>query len=599
MNRFLAAFFSTAFMLWAVCVPATEIAPGVEYLTFRTGHPNDVFVVKFDRSRPELELAQGWSQGRRSATTREVTTGIAARYHNPPGFEVLAATNASFFGTGTTIIGNLATGSNYVQLPDLSRNWPVFSYNDTGDMSIALNPGLLDNQLRFDGSGSVGIDLLNVTRQADTLVLYTNDWGPSTTTTAEGVEVLVRNVNYPMRLRKTMTGEVVLIRTGANSTNNPIPSGFVVFSARDGKAQTLLDNVSVGDRITWRFSLAGQLTNNTRMMVDGAGWILRDGSAPTETWNFSSGFMGRHPRTLLAWNDTHGFLIVIDGRTTQSVGMSFQEMATFCSTTLGATDAINLDGGGSSTIVVEGTLRNNPSGGSQRAIPNALLLVRRERAEPLGVETDSFPVQGRQLPWDDKFTPNLVVPLSPIAPGGDGHVMVVMDPSGGFEVARVGHRWDRDYFVEAWIYCDYRPGHAPAGFERSGIFAYDQGQGAFDSDRYGGGHNYLMTFDSHTGAIIAGKTVDGTVTNFLAEPMVIAESGWHQFRIVCTDGRVSYYLNGEQIESREDATFTHGIAGVGYHSYFSTIALQRGARVENFRWGAAKALGGVEGFSVY
>jgi hypothetical protein len=599
MNRCLAVVLAAILAICAAIAPAVEIAPGVEYLTYRTGHPNDVYVVKFDRSRPELELAQGWSQGRRSATTREVTTGIAARYHDPPEFEVLAATNASFFGTGTTIIGNLATGGNYVQLPDLSRNWPVFSYNDSGDMVIAMNPGLLDNQLRFVDSSSVGIDLLNVTRQANTLVLYTNDWGPSTTTTAEGVEVLVRHVNYPMRPRKTMTGEVAAIRTGSNSTNNPIPNGFVVFSARDGKAQTLLDKLSVGDRVTWRFSLAGQLTNNARMMVDGAGWILRDGSPATETWNFSSSFLGRNPRTLLAWNDTHGFLIVIDGRTAQSVGMSFQEMAAFCSTTLGATDAINLDGGGSSTMVVEGTLRNNPSDGSQRAVPNAVLLVRRARAEALEVQADTFPASGRQLPWDDKFTPNLVESFSPTAPGGDGHVMVVMDPSGGFEVARVGHRFDRDYFVEAWIYCDFRPEHAVAGFERSGIFAYDQGQGAFDSDRYGGGNNYLMTFDSHTGGITAGRTLDGAVTNFLAEPLTITESGWHQFRIVCAEGSVSYYLDGEQIESREDGTFTHGIAGVGYHGTYAATGLQRGARVENFRWGSVTALGGMEGWAVY
>ena len=589
MNRLLAGLLTTVLVAWSALVPAEQLAPGADFFTIRTDHPSDVFVVKFDRSDPHLELAQGWSQGRRSATTREVLTGIVSRYNDPPEFDVLAGVNASFFGSGNEIIGNLATGANYVQFPDSSRSWPVFAYNDPGDMFISINPALTDRRLHFADSSSINIDMLNETRLGDTLVMYTRDWGPNTATAFQAVEVVIEDVNFPMRLGKRMTGTVTGVRTGSDSVASTIPEGGVVLSARDGKADTLLNKVSVGDELSWRFRLADPLYNNSRMLVDGAGWILRDGAAPTETWGFSSGFMGRHPRTLLAWNDTHGFLIVVDGRSSQSVGMSFQEMAAFCRDELGATDAINLDGGGSSTMVADGTLRNNPSGGTQRAIPNAVLLVRRDRVEPLEEEADTFPPEGRQLSWDDKFTPNPVQAFSPASPEGDGHVMVVEDPTGGFEVARAGNRWDRDYFAEAWVYLDHRPEDADEGFERSGIFVYDQGQGAFDSDRFGGGNNYLMTFDSHTGEIIAGKTEDGVVTNFIPDTLAIEESGWHQFRIVAADCQVAYYLDGELIIQREDGTFSHGTAGVGYHSYFDDAALQRGARVDNFRWGRAEA----------
>lgn len=44
---------------------------------------------------------------------------------------------------------------------------------------------------------------------------------------------------------------------------------------------------------------------------------------------------------------------------------------------MGAVEAMNLDGGGSSTFVLDGEVRNHPSDGSQRPVSDALLVIQR------------------------------------------------------------------------------------------------------------------------------------------------------------------------------------------------------------------------------
>jgi len=65
----------------------------------------------------------------------------------------------------------------------------------------------------------------------------------------------------------------------------------------------------------------------------------------------------------------------VDGRRQDSVGMSLEELTDFMKA-LGASDALNLDGGGSTTLVVDGRVVNRPSDKEgERAVSNVLLLL--------------------------------------------------------------------------------------------------------------------------------------------------------------------------------------------------------------------------------
>ena len=84
-------------------------------------------------------------------------------------------------------------------------------------------------------------------------------------------------------------------------------------------------------------------------------------------------FFDRNPRTI-AGVTASGVIVLatIDGRMTTSVGTTMDETAAVAQA-LGLRDAINLDGGGSTTMSVRGELINTPSGGSQRAVGDALV----------------------------------------------------------------------------------------------------------------------------------------------------------------------------------------------------------------------------------
>jgi len=73
------------------------------------------------------------------------------------------------------------------------------------------------------------------------------------------------------------------------------------------------------------------------------------------------------------------YLLTVDGRSQKSVGMTLVELADLMKR-VGAWQAMNFDGGGSTTMVINGTLVNVPSDSAgERAVGNALMVVRKRR----------------------------------------------------------------------------------------------------------------------------------------------------------------------------------------------------------------------------
>ncbi len=107
------------------------------------------------------------------------------------------------------------------------------------------------------------------------------------------------------------------------------------------------------------------LINNGQIIVD-------------ENSEVSERSMSSNPRTAIGMIEAgHYLFIVSDGRTTESAGLSLLEMATIMQK-YGVTEAYNLDGGGSSTMVFNGEVINNPTSGrgksSERAISDILYI---------------------------------------------------------------------------------------------------------------------------------------------------------------------------------------------------------------------------------
>lgn len=89
----------------------------------------------------------------------------------------------------------------------------------------------------------------------------------------------------------------------------------------------------------------------------------------------SSSFFARHPRSMMGRTPGGSVMLVtIDGRSTTSVGATLAEAARVARS-LGLSDAVNLDGGGSSAMVVNGVLVNTPSERRERAVGDAVVFL--------------------------------------------------------------------------------------------------------------------------------------------------------------------------------------------------------------------------------
>ncbi len=102
-----------------------------------------------------------------------------------------------------------------------------------------------------------------------------------------------------------------------------------------------------------------------RLTVDGALMLHRG----------SDYYYWRHARTFAGRTETGAIVIAtIDGGRRTSVGATLVEAARVAQA-LGMYDSINLDGGGSTTMAINGALANVPSGSGQRAVGDALVFV--------------------------------------------------------------------------------------------------------------------------------------------------------------------------------------------------------------------------------
>jgi hypothetical protein len=110
--------------------------------------------------------------------------------------------------------------------------------------------------------------------------------------------------------------------------------------------------------VRWWSAVGG---NNALLVVDGA--ALAHGGSFYES--------DRHPRSAvgLSQDGQTLLLVVVDGRSTSSIGSTWNDMAALMAN-LGAHEAMMLDGGGSSTLVVDGGAVNTPSDGGQRSVAN-------------------------------------------------------------------------------------------------------------------------------------------------------------------------------------------------------------------------------------
>ena len=169
-------------------------------------------------------------------------------------------------------------------------------------------------------------------------------------------------------------GRVTAINTG----NSVIPAEGCVVSVH-GTAADAFARVKVGDKAVIQQDLGSPW--NAAVDIMGAGpRLVQAGqvnvTAAAEEFPGDIRY-GRAPRSAIAVLKNGNYLFgVVDGRQADSHGLTLTEWAELLKK-VGAQDAVNLDGGGSSELVVGGEVQNSPSDGSERRVGSALIVVKK------------------------------------------------------------------------------------------------------------------------------------------------------------------------------------------------------------------------------
>ncbi len=351
-----------------------SIAPGVDLyqatdptLVDPEG-PIAVYLLKLDLDRVQIE--SGLSNDK--VMDAERVDAIAARH------KAIAAVNAGFFNVKNgEPAGLLKVAGELVSDTGLTRGVVAINTRPGSRQQMVFDQVSARVQAQFTADkepATVAIDGVDTTRERGKLMLYTPAYNADTDTANNGTEWILGG--KPLR--------VVDIRRDLGKT--PIPRDGVVLSfgglELPSPLEWLLPGVSVTFKTNWKIlnGTPEARFEEARDIINGAGLLVKDGT-PLSGWQQSENLVPatftdvRHPRTLIGI-DRRGllWLIAIDGRQAHSVGMSFAELLALCRR-LDLQNALNLDGGGSTTMVLGNEIVNRPSDASgPRPVSDAILV---------------------------------------------------------------------------------------------------------------------------------------------------------------------------------------------------------------------------------
>jgi hypothetical protein len=375
-------------------VVARELAPGASYRQFvAAAGPFVVYLVRIDLRRSDLELRVLRAHDRLRG--REKTTDMVRRAQAAGDIEIVAAVNGDFFNVQTgenennqVIAGEWWKGLKVTDSPyDTFDNMHVQFALDATGRRPAIERFIVDATA---WAGNTAIPIVNVNLnpagQPEGTALYTARYGETAPRDTARITAEAALVAAGRR------GDTLLyLRQGPVSatSGSAIPAhGAVLAAYGSGLRTSEVNALRAGDTVRVVLTTLPRLRDRRPPALLIGGWprIVRDGEivaqeARTVEGTISRNAEMRHPRTAIGFSRDSAtlYLLAVDGRSERSVGMTLVELATLMRR-LGAWQAMNFDGGGSTTMVIGGQVVNRPADASgERAVGNALAVVRRKQ----------------------------------------------------------------------------------------------------------------------------------------------------------------------------------------------------------------------------
>jgi hypothetical protein len=377
-----------------------SVAPGIDYQLFVLPTPNRIHVARMERSNEDAIIESSIAAGR-LARGSETTTQMANRYNDSLSSWQKAGDEGWVWGRRSQVA--VAINGFYIenwfsytpQSGQIHSGWyakrfvapngdPISSSGFAWklDRSAFIGDCVYHNPIKqpiyfVDTDTELFLSGVNTSRGTNSLVIYSPQYDIRTPIFGVEVEVLVEltrpSLVIPPSSVDYVTGYIREVRTGGPPFI--LPYDHLVISGT-GLAGALLlqavDGYEEGDgEVRFSQEIQNYIGENCTIVAEG-NWnktfasiggqfiFLQDGVI--EPYEENEGAVVRHPRTAVAYNDQYIYFIVVDGRAPGfSIGMTIAGLAWFAQEYLEATWGIAEDGGGSSTMVINGKVVNRPS----------------------------------------------------------------------------------------------------------------------------------------------------------------------------------------------------------------------------------------------
>ncbi len=341
---------------------AREIVPGVHYTSFPKSFGGrksvKVHVLRVDLNNKRIEVRPGLAKetvGRFETTSRIASNNGA-----------IAGINGGFFDRSYPYlpVGLLVLDGNIIMKSSLNRS--AFGICENRDVRFGI-PKFVGYVINQSTNEKIQVWGINRPRKDDEVIIYTAEYGWTTGTNNTGVEIIIED-------------NIVI---GISEGNSPIPRNGYVISFH-GWTKNYANALPPGAPILADFKLADgwdkfdHVVTGGPRLLDGGNIVL---SRSIEKENIGGDLLSRNARTAIGKNDRNElFMVVVEGkkprRHRRRTGASYLELAQMMKD-MGVKDAIGLDGGGSTTMYVNGSVVNNPQDGWQQRVSNAIVVISR------------------------------------------------------------------------------------------------------------------------------------------------------------------------------------------------------------------------------
>lgn len=352
------------------------IQNGIEYAEMTRESDNTtvkINLLRLDLTKVRLDVVHALD----AAIGTELTSSMAKRHG------AIAAINSGFFRLDRSIFAGENVSSLMIDGKLLSegKNRRVALRINNNENKTSVDISRIDAYPSLAGYGKdLIVSGVNRELKDDELVLFTPEFSRTTLTDFNSSELIVEN------------NKVVKI---VNSGSNVIPKNGFILSASGKRREDLSKYFKIRGTVSVGFQMLSvktaadgeilSLSDNFTVedIVSGVPQLIKNGKIEI-TWQeekSSKDFVEtRHPRTAVAkLKDGKFLMITVDGRSESSGGIRLDDLAELL-LKLGAIDAMNLDGGGSTTMFLDGKVVNKPSDKEgERKVGDAILVFPRKK----------------------------------------------------------------------------------------------------------------------------------------------------------------------------------------------------------------------------